>query len=372
VVESAIRNPLLVGGRGTRALRPVVGERAMIVQDGADHRAHRALVAPFFSAAAIARYDPIVAEEADRRLTRIHAGEAFSALRVFHEINLAAIVRIAFGELPRARRDRLVGLIDRYGESFRSPWPLFVRPLHVALGRMNTWGRFTHNRSALRGALDAEMHAANRGTFAAALEDAVRSRTLAAEEGVDALLEILLFGHDTAAAALAWWAGHLHAHPAALERARAEIAAQAHEGGSAFLRATLHESMRLAPVVVHLTRSATDRTELGGNPIEAGEHVFLSAYLAHRDPRRFERPEAFRPERFLAPGQKASGFDYFPFGLGSRLCAGMAFAMRQMEIVATRFVARGPFRLAPGQTLAPERRLVLIVPANGLRMECAA
>ncbi len=368
LVESAIRNPLLIGGRGTRALRPVVGDQAMIVQEGARHRAHRALVAPFFSATAVARYEPIVAEEADRRLTRIGAGGRFSALRLFHDINLAGIVRVAFGELPLARRERLIELIDRYGDSFKSPWTLFLRPLHLPLGRINTWGRFAQNRSALREAIGEEIRRAGRDTLAAAVGEALRDGTLAAQEGVDALLEILLFGHDTAAATLAWWAGHLHSHPAALERASAEIAVEGREDYG-FVGATLRESMRLAPVVVHLTRFATERTELGGNPIRAGQHVFLSAYLAHRDPRRFEQPEAFRPERFLGPKESASGFDYFPFGLGSRLCAGMAFAMRQMEIVASRFLGRGPFVLASGQTLRPERRLVLIVPSDGLRME---
>jgi cytochrome P450 family 110 len=50
LISDIQRNKDLIGGRGTRALRPVVGDESMIVLEGERHEAHRSVfVPPFFS-----------------------------------------------------------------------------------------------------------------------------------------------------------------------------------------------------------------------------------------------------------------------------------------------------------------------------------
>ena len=368
LIESAIRNPLLVGGRGTRALRPVVGDDAMIIQEGHRHRAHRSLVTPYFSNAAADRQEHIVIDEAERRLRHVRIGDRFPAMDLFHDINLAIILRVAFGELPASRREALSALINRYGSSFASPWTLFLKPLHIPLGKVTAWGRFTRNRSALRAAIASALQEPNPDTLAAAVSERISSGAISQEEGIDTMLETLLFGHDTAAAALAWWAAYLYSDNEALEQALSEVDAANVRGDAPFIRATLHESMRLSPVVVHLTRVATEQTELGDSQINAGEHVFLCSYMAQRNPQLFEHPQAYFPERFMEKKDAPWSFGYFPFGLGARLCAGISFAMRQMELIAATFLSHGRFCLAQSHPLTPERKLVIMAPRQGLIM----
>ena len=203
------------------------------------------------------------------------------------------------------------------------------------------WGRFRRLRAALRGALGELLAAPPPETIAAAAAGRVASGEFAADEAIDELVEILLFGHDTAAAALAWWAAYLFRDRARLGRAREEASAA---GDAAFVDATIEEAMRLAPPVVHLTRVAAEDTRLDGFELKRGSHVFPCMYLAGRHPAHFERADEYRPERFLeaAPPESA----HLPFGAGNRLCVGRPFAKVQMARVARGLLGGGLSRSA--------------------------
>src|SRR5262249_23199857 len=146
---------------------------------------------------------------------------------------------------------------------------------------------------------------------------------------VEEVLSLLLFGHDTAAAAMAWAFAHIYSHPTVVERIRAEAGADPE--ALPFLTACVKESMRLCPVVVHLGRTAAADLRLGQHDARRGEKVIPCTYLAQHNPEVFPEPDVFRPERFLN-GQRYE-HAYFPFGFGSRTCVGKPFAMRQMLLV---------------------------------------
>jgi cytochrome P450 len=76
--------------------------------------------------------------------------------------------------------------------------------------------------------------------------------------------------------------------------------------------------MRLNPVVVHLSRKAVTRTEVGDRKLDVDQIAAPSAYLAQRNPKYFPNPESFIPDRFL--GSAPPKYSYFPFGLGHRTC----------------------------------------------------
>jgi cytochrome P450 len=69
----------------------------------------------------------------------------------------------------------------------------------------------------------------------------------------------------------------------------------------------------------------------------AGERMFYSIYLTHRDPNIWENPEDFCPERF-ARGRKTPPFSYVPFGGGPRACIGAAFGQAEARIVLTQLL----------------------------------
>jgi hypothetical protein len=75
--------------------------------------------------------------------------------------------------------------------------------------------------------------------------------------------------------------------------------------------------------------------------------VFIApTWVVHRDPRWYDAPEAFRPERWEGDlARRLPRFAYFPFGGGPRQCIGNSFA--QMEAVLVLAAIAQRFRLVP-------------------------
>ncbi|HZB49869.1 MAG TPA: cytochrome P450, partial [Mycobacteriales bacterium] len=92
------------------------------------------------------------------------------------------------------------------------------------------------------------------------------------------------------------------------------------------------------------------------------------------DPRWWPEPQRFRPERWLdppgaydetAPGQPRGA--YFPFGMGSRVCIGAAFARTEAVLVLATLARRWAPALVPGHVVKPLPATILR-PRGGLPM----
>lgn len=352
----------LDAGRGIRVLRTVLGERSLITLDGRDHAERRRLVGPLFrrNLDAMDRATESATREA---LAALPLGEPFSAYDLARRISLRTIVRFLLPGNPE-QEARTAHLVESYLLSSTSPWPLFVRPLRLSLGRLTPWGLVRHHKKRLRRHLRERARAIrSAGHAEGGLAEIARHRPEISEEAlVDEAVALLLFGHDTAASSLAWAFAHIWSHEGAVPRIRAE-----HEPYP-YLMACLQESLRLCPTVVHVTRIAPRATRIGSWDVPAETWILPCAYLAQRDPEVFPEPEAFRPERFLQ-GRTYEG-SWFPFGLGLRTCIGKHFALRQMHRVVGTCARHADFTLAPDHGLEPVRRQVLMVPRDGTRLVC--
>src|SRR5205085_8120888 len=103
-----------------------------------------------------------------------------------------------------------------------------------------------------------------------------------------------------------------------------------------FAEAVLLETMRLYPPIFGLGRETITACDINGYAVPAGTSVYFLPYVIQRDPRWFEQPEAFRPERWLdGRAKQLPRFAYFPFGGGPRLCIGQAFAMQESMLILT-------------------------------------
>jgi cytochrome P450 len=92
----------------------------------------------------------------------------------------------------------------------------------------------------------------------------------------------------------------------------------------------IQETMRLYPPIWGLIRVAAEEDVIGGKKIHPGDRVVLFAYGAHHNPKFWEEPEEFRPERWMAgAAKKQVKYSYLPFGGGKRSCIGGA--MSQVE-----------------------------------------
>ncbi|CAO2169698.1 unnamed protein product [Urochloa humidicola] len=108
----------------------------------------------------------------------------------------------------------------------------------------------------------------------------------------------------------------------------------------AYLKAVIKETLRLHPPgPLFLPHLSTGDCEVEGYMIPAGTTVMINAWGIGRDPRFWEDPEEFKPERFLEGGHAAAveyrgqDFNYIPFGSGRRICPGMNFGIASLEIM---------------------------------------
>lgn len=183
----------------------------------------------------------------------------------------------------------------------------------------------------------------------------------------DQVLTLLLAGHETTAAAIAWSWHLLSCHPAAQARVRAEALAVTGVPRAADLPYTtrvVKEAMRLFPPVWVLPRVAAEDDVVGGETVPAGAHVLVSPYTIHRHPGLWSEPDRFDPGRF-APGRAHPAHAYLPFGAGERACVGSRLAMLEAPVLVAAPLARLRVEPRPGHTVRPDALLTLR-PRGGL------
>jgi cytochrome P450 len=166
----------------------------------------------------------------------------------------------------------------------------------------------------------------------------------------DEVITLLLAGHETTALALSWTWYLLSRHPNMDTKLAAELRHVLNKRAptvSDLPQLTLAgqvvtEAIRLYPPVWGFGREAVADFELGDYPIHKGTTIIISPWVLHRNPRYFERPMEFHPERWSCDFQRhLPRFAYIPFGGGPRICIGNRFAMMEailiLATVAQRF-----------------------------------
>jgi cytochrome P450 len=188
----------------------------------------------------------------------------------------------------------------------------------------------------------------------------------------DQMLTMMIAGHDTSTALLAWTFALLGQHP----ETQAAILRELAEGEkSPLLDMTIKESLRLYPPIHIGNRMMGEACAFEGGTIPAGERMFYSIYLTHRDPAIWEHPHDFHPERF-ARGRTTPPMSYVPFGGGPRACIGAAFGQAEARIVMTHLLRTFSFEFTGhpihahmGATLEPRPGVRMKVRKNSLVKE---
>jgi cytochrome P450 len=133
-----------------------------------------------------------------------------------------------------------------------------------------------------------------------------------------------------------------------------------------YLGQVVRETLRLYPPGWLFDREPVADLEFGGYPIRRGTILMFSPWVVHRDPRRWDRPEQFRPERFAA-GIEIPPKAYAPFGDGPRRCVGNRFAEAEIALVLAAMLPLVDLELPPGAVAVPAGEATLR-PRGGLRV----
>ncbi len=192
----------------------------------------------------------------------------------------------------------------------------------------------------------------------------------------DEAVTLFLAGHETTANSLNWTWYLLAQHPEVEAKLHAELDSVL--AGSPpslddlknlpYTEMIMKESMRLYPPAWSFSREATEDIQLGDYIIPKGTVVAILNYFTHRDPRWWDDPEAFVPERFSPEREKdIPKYAYVPFGGGPRVCIGNSFAMMEGRLLLATMASRYSLTLQPGQKVQTQP-LITLNPKNGLPM----
>ncbi|KAJ0106344.1 hypothetical protein Patl1_18170 [Pistacia atlantica] len=164
-------------------------------------------------------------------------------------------------------------------------------------------------------------------------------------DGIKAIiLDMFAAGTDTTYTALEWAMTELLRHQEVMKLLQNEIRkiigskpniSEVDLEKMHYLKAVIKESFRLhPPVPLLIPRESTEDVKVQGYDILAKTRVIINAWAIGRDPKYWEEPQEFRPERFLSSSIDFKGQDFqlIPFGAGRRGCPGTSFANATIEL----------------------------------------
>jgi len=170
----------------------------------------------------------------------------------------------------------------------------------------------------------------------------------------DEIMTLYLAGHETTALTLSWTWYLLAQNPQVEDLLATEWKVVLHGRTPTaddipklpYTEAVITEAMRMLPPVYLIGREATKNLELGGYRVPKGTTVFMSQWVTHRDPRWFEKPDEFKPERWTGGLMKRlPKYAYYPFGGGPRVCIGNYFALMEAALILATVGQRWKFTI---------------------------
>ncbi|RCV05145.1 hypothetical protein SETIT_1G059200v2 [Setaria italica] len=179
------------------------------------------------------------------------------------------------------------------------------------------------------------------------------------------ILDLFGAGSETSANTLQWAMSELVRNPKVMQKAQAEVREKLQGKPTVteddladlrYIKLIIKETLRLHPVVpLLLPRECRESCKVMGYDVPKGTTVFVNVWAINRDPKYWDNPMTFRPERFEAGTVdfKGTDFEYTPFGAGRRMCPGMAFAQASMELVLAALLYHFDWEL-PGEMLPSE------------------
>ncbi|XP_022715989.1 cytochrome P450 71A1-like [Durio zibethinus] len=173
--------------------------------------------------------------------------------------------------------------------------------------------------------------------------------------------DMFLGGTDTTATTLEWMMAELLKHPNIMEKVQEEIRNVVGKkpkvdvddiGKMEYLKCVIKETFRLhPPVPLLLPRETSANLKLGGYDVPSDVTVFINVWAIQRDPKWWEKPEEFIPERFenSSVDYKGQDFQFIPFGFGRRGCPGLLFGVASVEYVIANLLYLFDWKLPDGE-----------------------
>ncbi|EXB54226.1 Cytochrome P450 76C4 [Morus notabilis] len=178
------------------------------------------------------------------------------------------------------------------------------------------------------------------------------------------IMDLFIAGSDTSGSTTEWAMAEVLRKPKVLQKAQKEL--EEVIGSSTqqrikesdidrlpYIQAIVKETLRLHPAApLLLPYIAANDVVVNGYTIQKGNQLLVNAWSIGRNPKYWQDPLTFSPERFLGSSVDYRGrdFEYIPFGAGRRICPGLPLANRMVTLLLASLLHSFDWKLPEGIT----------------------
>jgi cytochrome P450 len=354
----------------------------LVTSEGDFWRRQRRLAQPAFHRQRISSYGDIMVQYAQRAIANWKDGEERDISREMTRLTLEVVVKTLFNSDVSNDADHVGAMLSQIVKPFASQATL----KWIADNRLPTPGHRRYfnavseiDRIVYRIIAERRASGSDEGDLLSMLlqaQDEDGSQMSDAQLR-DEVMTLFLAGHETTALTLTWSWYLLATNPQAEQKFHAELdevlRGRAPDVSDLpnlkYTEMIAKEAMRLFPPAYAVGREAIEDTEIGGYRVPRKTQMFAFQWVTHRDPRYFERPDEFEPERWESDAiQRMPKYAYFPFGGGPRQCIGNYFAMMEVVLLLATIGQRFRFSLVEGFQMEVLPVLSLR-PKNGIKVK---
>lgn len=362
----------------TRDLVKYVGN-GLLTSEGEFWQKQRKLIQPAFHKKQLVNLLDAIQSAIEIELSKIETAKAKDIFPVFNDLAFQTVVKSLFSSAVDSRE------IKRLQHITESAQHMLVKELRMPY--LGWWfklsGELSKHLAETKEARNILKRLVNERRQSGVREDDLLDMLLDAryEDGsgmddkqlIDEILILFTAGHETTSNALTFTCELLARNPQVQDKIYAEITAASENStglmdfikNCSYTKSVIEESLRLYPPAYFIDRVNIEDDTFEGMFIPKNSSLLFSLLEIHTDPKNWDEPEKFRPERFSDVNAKEYSGHYFPFGAGPRMCIGNNFAMYEMilaiaEIVKTYKISEknSPIEIKPLITLKPKNAIL--------------
>lgn len=362
----------------TRDLVKYVGN-GLLTSEGEFWQKQRKLIQPAFHKKQLVNLLDAIQSAIEIELSKIETATAKDIFPVFNDLAFQTVVKSLFSSAVDSRE------IKRLQHITESAQHMLVKELRMPY--LGWWfklsGELSKHLAETKEARNILKRLVNERRQSGVREDDLLDMLLDAryEDGsgmddkqlIDEILILFTAGHETTSNALTFTCELLARNPQVQDKIYAEITAASENStglmdfikNCSYTKNVIEESLRLYPPAYFIDRVNIEDDTFEGMFIPKNSSLLFSLLEIHTDPKNWDEPEKFRPERFSDVNAKEYSGHYFPFGAGPRMCIGNNFAMYEMilaiaEIVKTYKISEknSPIEIKPLITLKPKNAIL--------------
>lgn len=182
------------------------------------------------------------------------------------------------------------------------------------------------------------------------LKSTINGEPLSEQELRESVDGLIFAGHDSTSSAISFCLYNIAKYPEVQRKILEEVRSVIQPGEKItsnqlndlkYLDLVIKESLRLFPPAPFFSRKLSEQVTAGGYTLPKGSSVAISPFLMGRDPKLFQNPLDFIPERFdtETTSEKVNSYAYVPFSAGPKGCIGQKFAVLEIKSVLSLIVS---------------------------------